>query len=88
MVRTKLVLQACDGFTVLTGAFAVGGISGGAFDPAIALGAMVAGLFEWSDIWIYLLADLLGAATTAYVFLYVLPAEKPTGGVVEPASTE
>ena len=48
------------GFTVVTGAFAVGGISGGAFNPAIALGAMVTGLFEWSNIWIYLLADFAG----------------------------
>jgi len=76
------------GFTVLTGAFAVGGISGGAFNPAIALGAMVTGLFEWGKIWIYLLADLLGAAAAAYTFVYVLPAEKPTGDAVEPASTE
>ena len=76
------------GFTVVVGAFAVGGISGGAFNPAIALGAMVTGLFEWSNIWIYLLADFLGAAAAAYTFLYVLPAEKPTGDVVEPASTQ
>lgn len=76
------------GFTVVAGAFAVGGISGGAFNPAIALGAMVTGLFEWSNIWIYLLADLLGAAAAAYTFLYVLPAEKPTGDVIEPASAE
>jgi aquaporin Z len=76
------------GFTVVAGAFAVGGISGGAFNPAIALGAMVTGLFEWSNIWIYLVADLLGAAAAAYTFLYVLPAEKPTGDVVEPASTQ
>lgn len=75
------------GFTVVAGALAVGGISGGAFNPAIALGAMVTGLFDWSDIWIYLLADFLGAAAAAYAFLYVLPAEKPTGDVVEPAST-
>jgi aquaporin Z len=75
------------GFTVVAGAFAVGGISGGAFNPAIALGAMVTGLFEWSNIWIYFLADFLGAAAAAYAFLHVLPAEKPTGDVVEPAST-
>jgi aquaporin Z len=75
------------GFTVVAGAFAVGGISGGAFNPAIALGAMVTGLFEWSNIWIYFLADFLGAAVAAYAFLHVLPAEKPTGDVVEPAST-
>src|SRR5262245_11320437 len=75
------------GFTVLAGAFAVGGISGGAFNPAVALGAMVTGLFEWSNLWIYLLADLLGAGAAAYTFLYVLPAEKSTGDTVEPAST-
>jgi len=75
------------GFTVLTGALAVGGISGGAFNPAIALGGMVTGLFEWSNIWIYLLADFLGAAAAAWAFLYVLPAEKITGDI-EAASTE
>ncbi|MGZ4174551.1 MAG: aquaporin [Solirubrobacteraceae bacterium] len=48
------------GFTVVAGAFAVGGISGGAFNPGIALGATVTGLLKWSNTWIYLLADFLG----------------------------
>jgi aquaporin Z len=74
------------GFTVVVGAFAVGGISGGAFNPAIALGAMVTGLFKWGNIWIYFVADFLGGAAAAYVFLYVLPAEKAAGDV-EAAST-
>jgi aquaporin Z len=75
------------GFTVVAGAFAVGGISGGAFNPAIAIGAMVTGLFKWGNIWIYLLADLLGAVAAAHAFLFVLPAEKPGGDVIEPAAT-
>ena len=75
------------GFTVVAGAFAVGGISGGAFNPAIAVGAMVTGLLEWSNIWIYLIACFLGAAAAAYAFLYVLPAEKMAGDI-EAASTE
>jgi aquaporin Z len=75
------------GFTVVAGAYAVGGISGGAFNPAIALGAMVTGLLEWSNIWIYLLADFLGAAAAAYTFLFVLPGEKFAGDI-EAASTE
>ena len=75
------------GFTVVAGAFAVGGISGGAFNPAIAIGAMVTGLFEWSNIWIYLIADFLGAAVAAFAFLFVLPAEKEIGDI-EAASTE
>jgi aquaporin Z len=75
------------GFTVVAGAYAVGGISGGVFNPAIAIGGMVSGIFKWSNIWVYLLADLLGAAAAAIAFLYVLPAEKP-GGDIEAASTE
>jgi aquaporin Z len=59
------------GFTVATGAFAVGGISGGAFNPAVALGASVMGIFKWSHIWIYLVATLLGAAVAARAFLYM-----------------
>jgi aquaporin Z len=63
------------GFTVATGAFAVGGVSGGAFNPAVALGASVLGIFKWSHIWIYIVATLLGGAVAAGVFLYVQPAE-------------
>jgi aquaporin Z len=72
---------------VVAGAFAVGGISGGAFNPAVAVGAMVTGLFDWSNIWIYLLAEFAGGAAAAYAFVYVLPAEKAAGDV-EAASTE
>lgn len=67
------------GFTVATGAFAVGAISGGAFNPAVAIGAMVMGLLSWSDIWVYLLANLLGGAAAAWVFLYIQPAGKEWG---------
>ena len=59
------------GFTVVVGAISVGWISGGAFNPAIALGASVLGAFEWANIWIYLLADFLGGAAGAGAFLYI-----------------
>jgi aquaporin Z len=42
------------GFTVVARGLAVGGISGAAINPAIALAAMITGLFKWSNIWIYL----------------------------------
>jgi aquaporin Z len=74
------------GFTVGAGAFAVGGISGGAFNPAVALGASIMGIFKWSHIWIYLLANLLGGAAAAAAFLYVQQGEKPMGDI-EPART-
>jgi aquaporin Z len=61
------------GFTVATGAFAVGSVSGGAFNPAVAIGASVMGMFSWSHIWIYLLAELAGGAAAAYAFLLTQP---------------
>jgi aquaporin Z len=69
------------GFTVGAGAFAVGGLSGGAFNPAVALGASVLGIFKWSHYWIYVLAPLLGGVAAAVAFLYVQPAEKPEGDI-------
>lgn len=69
------------GFTVMTGAFAVGSVSGGAFNPAVAIGAMVMGLFSWGDIWIYLLACFTGGAAAAVAFMYTQPAEKELGDV-------
>jgi aquaporin Z len=59
------------GFILVVGVISVGWISGGAFNPAIALGATVLGAFKWSHIWIYLLADFLGGAAAALAFLYI-----------------
>ncbi|WP_240907424.1 MIP/aquaporin family protein [Paludisphaera rhizosphaerae] len=56
------------GFTVVVGAFAVGPVSGGAFNPAVAVGAAVMGLGKWADIWIPLAADFLGGAAAAILF--------------------
>jgi aquaporin Z len=69
------------GFTVAAGAFAVGAVSGGAFNPAVAFGAMVYGILPWSHIWLYLIANFLAGAVAAYVFLYVQSAEKPEGDI-------
>ncbi len=63
------------GFTIFVGAASVGRISGGAFNPAVALGASVMGLFSWSNIWIYLLADFAGGAAAAFVFRYLNPSD-------------
>lgn len=56
------------GFTVLIGAFSVGHISGGAFNPAVAVGGSIMKIFSWSHIWIYLAADFVGGALAAIVF--------------------
>ena len=64
------------GFTVVVGAFAVGNISGGAFNPAIAVGISILGLSAWSNIWIYLVADFAGAAAAAAAFKVVSPEDR------------
>lgn len=60
------------GFTVMVGAFAAGPVSGGAFNPAVGVGPiLVHGVFGdggYGDLWIYLVAPLLGGATAALVF--------------------
>jgi aquaporin Z len=56
------------GFTVLTGAFAVGDISGGAFNPAVAVGAGILGLLAWSHIWVPLVGCPAGGIVAALVF--------------------
>ena len=61
------------GFTVMVGAFAVGNISGGAFNPAVAVGIIGMGLVEVGGIWIYLLANLVAAAVAAGAFLVTHP---------------
>ena len=61
------------GFTVLAGAFAVGGVSGGAFNPAVAVGATVMGLFKAANIWVYLVGNFGGAALAAVVFKITHP---------------
>ena len=60
------------GFTVMAGAFAVGGVSGGAFNPAVAVGASLMNIFAWGNFWIYLVAELAAgvAAAVAFTFLH------------------
>ena len=64
------------GFTVLTGAFAVGDISGGAFNPAVAVGITAMGLSAAKNLWIYLVADLAGGAAAGLVFRLLNPGDK------------
>ncbi|MGA2446805.1 MAG: aquaporin [Opitutaceae bacterium] len=56
------------GFTVFMGAVAVGGVSGGAFNPAVGLGVVIMGLEKLHQLGVYLVADLLGGATAALAF--------------------
>jgi aquaporin Z len=64
------------GFTVLAGAYSVGAISGGAFNPAVAVGATILGSFALKNIWIYLIANFAAAAAAAYWFKGIHPTDK------------
>jgi len=66
------------GMTVMTGAFAVGDISGGAFNPAVALGICLLGISSWGNIWIYLLADFAAAVVAALIFQLINPPMQTT----------
>ena len=59
------------GFAVAAGAFAVGPVSGAAFNPAVAIGATVVSAVSssgtWSDLWIYIAGPVLGAALGAAI---------------------
>jgi aquaporin Z len=54
--------------TVMTGAYAVGNISGGVFNPAVAFGFSLMGLSSWSNIWMYLAAELAAGIFAAVVY--------------------
>ena len=63
------------GFTVVVGAFAGGGISGGAYNPAVAVGITTMGLASFNSIWIYLVGNFAGGAAAAAIFKIVNPDE-------------
>jgi aquaporin Z len=64
------------GFTVTACAFTFGPFSGGAFNPAVALGATFLKGFAWADIWIYMIGCFSGAALAALVFNMNNPDDK------------
>jgi aquaporin Z len=66
------------GMTVMTGAFAVGDISGGAFNPAVALGISIMGLSSWPNIWIFLVANFAAGVLAAIVFNVINPPAQTT----------
>ena len=61
------------GFTVMAGAFAGGGISGGAYNPAVGIGPILVDAImgegnTLSNLWYYLVGPIVGAIVAAYVY--------------------
>jgi len=63
------------GFTLVVATFAGGPVSGGAFNPAVAVGGSIMNIFAWGNIWIYLVAQLAAGAVAAFAFRYLHPGE-------------
>lgn len=67
------------GFTVGAGAWAVGGVSGAAFNPAVGIGPTVVDVFvgdgSWASLWIYIVGPTVGALGAVPVFRLQNPDE-------------
>ena len=66
------------GLAVIAGAYSVGHISGGHFNPAVTIGAAAAGRFRWKDVPYYVLAQIVGGAL-ATTFIFGIVATGPEG---------
>lgn len=74
------------GLTVLTMAFAVGGISGGHFNPAVTVGLATAGRFSWGSVIPYIVAQVVGAIVAALILYLIVSGKSDFGGVAGFAS--
>jgi aquaporin Z len=64
------------GFTVTAMAFGFGSYSGGAFNPAVAVGVSILKFADWSDIWIFVVGCFTGGALAGIVFRVNNPDDK------------
>ena len=70
------------GLAVMAGAYAVGHISGGHFNPAVSIGAAAAGRFAWADVVPYIAAQVVGGAL-ATTILFAIRSGAPSGTFAE-----
>ena len=64
------------GLAVVTGALAVGSISGAHFNPAVSIGLAVAGRFDWRRVPGYVVAQVVGASVGG-LLLFVIASDRP-----------
>ncbi len=69
------------GLTVLTMAYAVGGISGGHFNPAVSVGLATAGRFSWSEVPGYVISQVLGGLAGAFILYLIVSGKADFAGV-------
>lgn len=73
------------GLTVLTGAYALGPISGGHFNPAVSVGLVVGGRFKASELPGYIIAQVFGAIVAAWI-LYLIATGKADANITDLAT--
>ena len=59
------------GFTVMACAYGLGGVTGGAFNPAVATGISIIGMTVWGNFAAFLLGQLAAGGAAALAFKYV-----------------
>ena len=59
------------GLTVLTGAYALGHISGGHFNPAVSFGLWAGGRFPAKDLVPYIVAQVIGAIAAGFILFQI-----------------
>jgi len=72
------------GLTVLTGAYALGHISGGHFNPAVSFGLWAGGRFPIRDLAPYVLAQVVGGIVAGFVLLQIAGGQP--GFAIDPAA--
>ena len=69
------------GLTVLTMAYAVGGVSGGHFNPAVSVGLFFAGRFEAKDLLPYIVAQVVGAVLGSAALYLIVTGKADFNGI-------
>ncbi len=74
-----LVVGLAVGIAVLGGAYAVGHVSGGHFNPAVSFGVAAAGRMPWKDVLPYAAAQIVGGLIATLIHLVIVVSQ---GGAV------
>ena len=67
----RVAVALAFGLTVLSGAYALGRISGAHFNPAVTIGLATARRFAWKDVPAYVVAQVVGATLAGAVILII-----------------
>lgn len=69
------------GLTVVTGAYALGPVSGGHFNPAVSIGLAMGKRFQFSDVPGYIIAQVLGAVAASALLYCIVSGKADFQGV-------